>query len=72
MSSGSGSTDVVALFPCTSGTESKTDSRGPCAALEEKDGEDDTEGQAKTGADEHGREAAVPLSVAVSRCSCSM
>lgn len=54
-------TDVVALLPCTSGTETETDCRGPCAALEEEDGEDNAEGQAKTGADEHRGEAAVPL-----------
>lgn len=46
-------TDVVTLLPCTSGTEAKTDGGGPRAALEEEDREDDTEGQAKAGADEH-------------------
>ena len=61
-----GWTDVVALLPCTSSTETQTDCRKPRAALEEEDGEDDTEGQTKTGADEHRREAAVPLEAAVS------
>ena len=54
-------TDVVALLPCTSGTEAKANGRRPCAALEEENREDDTEGQAETRADEHRGEAAVPL-----------
>lgn len=62
-------TDVVALLPCTSSTKTETDCRGPRAALEQEHGEDDTEGQTKTGADEHRREAAVPLKVAVSYCT---
>ncbi len=60
-------TDVVALLPCTSGTKSKTNCCGPRAALEEENGEDDTEGQTETGTDEHRGEAAVPLSIVVSR-----
>jgi nucleolar pre-ribosomal-associated protein 2 len=54
-------TDVVAFLPRPSGTEAKTNSCGPRAALEQEDREDDTEGQTKAGTDEHGREAAVPL-----------
>lgn len=65
-------TDVIALLPCTSGTKSKTDSCGPRAALEEENGEDDTKRQTKAGADEHRREAAVPLDVDVSGCACGM
>jgi hypothetical protein len=47
------STDVVTLFPCPSSAETETDECGPCAALEEENGEDDTEGEAKAGSDEH-------------------
>lgn len=65
-------TDVVALLPCTSGTETKTNCRGPRAALEEENGEDDTEGQTKTRSDEHRGEAAVPLKITVSCCFLSM
>ena len=56
-------THVVALLPCTSSTESETDCRGPRAALEEEDREDDTKGETEAGADQHRREAAVPLGV---------
>lgn len=54
-------TDVVTLFPCSSGTEPESDKCRPCASLEEEDGEDDTKAEAKTGADEHRGKAAVPL-----------
>lgn len=54
-------TDVITLFPCSSSTETETNECRPCAALEEKDGEDDTEAEAQTGADDHGGETAVPL-----------
>ena len=56
-----GSSHVVALFPCPSGTESETDECGPCATLEEEDGEDDTERGTEGRADEHGAQAVVPL-----------
>lgn len=59
-------TYVVALLPCTSSTEAKTNGRGPRAALEEEDREDNTERQTETGADEHRGETAVPLHRAVS------
>ena len=65
-------THVVALLPCTSSTESETDCRGPRAALEEEDGEDDAEGETEAGADQHRREAAVPLGAAVSWWSANM
>jgi hypothetical protein len=48
-----GQTHVVTLFPRPSSTESETDECGPCASLEEEDGEDDTEGEAEAGANEH-------------------
>jgi hypothetical protein len=65
-------THVVALLPCASSTESETDCRGPRAALEQEDGEDDTKGETEAGADQHRGEAAVPLGAAVSRCSADM
>jgi hypothetical protein len=54
-------TNVVTLFPCSSGTESETNECGPCAALEQEDGEDDTKAEAEAGADHHRGETAVPL-----------
>jgi hypothetical protein len=54
-------TDVITLFPRSSGTESETDKCWPRASLEEEYGENDTETEAEAGADDHGREAAVPL-----------
>ena len=67
-----GSSHVVALFPCPSSTETETDKGGPCASLEEEDREDDAEGETQAGADQHRREAAVPLGAAVSWCSADM
>lgn len=64
----SNETRVALLIRATS-TETGTDESRPCAALEEKDREDDAEGEAEGGADEEGGEAAVPL-VIVSWCSC--
>jgi hypothetical protein len=63
-------THAVTLLPGPAGTESEADSCGPHAALEEEDGEDDAEGETEPRADEHGREAAVPLVVNVSMCFC--
>ena len=54
-------TYVVTLFPGSSGTEAETNEGGPCATLEEKNGEDDTERGTEGRADEHGAEAVVPL-----------
>lgn len=56
----SNETRVALLIRATS-TETCTDESRPCAALEEEDGEYDTEGEAEGGADEEGGEAAVPL-----------
>jgi len=56
-----GYTDIVTLFPGSSGAETETDVSGPCASLEEEDGEDDAEREAETGSDEERREAAIPL-----------
>jgi hypothetical protein len=47
------STDGIALFPRASSTETETDECGPCASLEQEHGEDDAEGEAEAGADEH-------------------
>lgn len=52
---------VVALFPGAAGTEAQADESRPRTALEEENGEDDAEGEAKARTDEHGGEAAVPL-----------
>lgn len=60
------STHAVAFFPGPSGTETEANPCGPCASLEEEDGEDDTETDTESGADEHGREAAIPLQSSVS------
>ena len=54
-------TYVVTLFPGSSGTEAETDEGGPCTALEQEDGEDDTERGTEGRADEHGAQAVVPL-----------
>lgn len=54
-------TDVITLFPCPTSTEAETNKGGPCAALEEEDGEDDAEAETEARADDHGGEAAVPL-----------
>jgi hypothetical protein len=59
-------TDIVALFPRSSGAKSESDKCWPCASLEEEDGEDDAEAEAEARADEHRREAAVPLGICVS------
>lgn len=59
-------TDVIALFPRSSGPESETDESRPRAALEEEDGENDAEAETKAGADDHGGEAAIPLEFIVS------
>jgi hypothetical protein len=56
-------TDVVTLFPCSSGTESETNECRPCTTLEEENGEDDTKAEAETGADHHRGETAVPLRI---------
>jgi hypothetical protein len=48
-----GDTYAVTLLPSPSSTETDTDPGGPCAALEQEDGEDDAEGETETGADEH-------------------
>jgi len=61
-------THVVALFPGPASSKPKTDECRPRAALEEQNREDDTKRDTKAGADEHGREAAVPLSRLVSTC----
>lgn len=54
-------TYAIAFFPGPTGAETETDPCGPRASLEEENGEDDAEGDAEAGADEHGGEAAVPL-----------
>lgn len=54
-------THAVALFPCSSGTETKANPGGPGASLEQEDGEDDTKADTEAGTDEHGGEAAIPL-----------
>ncbi|KAF2681798.1 hypothetical protein K458DRAFT_489234 [Lentithecium fluviatile CBS 122367] len=55
-------THAVALLPGSPGAEAETDPGGPRPALEEQHGEDNAERHAEAGADEHRREAAVPLS----------
>ena len=52
---------VVALLVGASGSETSADDSWPRAALEEKDGGDDTEREAEGRADEEGGETAVPL-----------
>jgi hypothetical protein len=34
---------TISLFPSTTGTEAETNPRGPSSALEQENGEDDTE-----------------------------
>ena len=55
------STYAIAFLPSSSGTETKTDKRGPRSSLEQENREDDTEGCAESRADEHRAEAVVPL-----------
>lgn len=55
------STYAITLFPRPAGTETEANQCGPRASLEEEDGEDDTEADTETGADEHRRKAAIPL-----------
>jgi hypothetical protein len=52
---------AVAFFPSAPGAEPEANPGGPCASLEEEDREDDTEPDTESGADEHGRKAAIPL-----------
>ena len=54
-------THSVALFPSPSGTETEANPCGPGASLEEENGEDDAEGDAEAGSDEHRGKASVPL-----------
>jgi hypothetical protein len=54
---------TISLFPGTAGTETETNPRGPSAALEQENGEDDTEGKTEGGLDNNGGDGAIPLSV---------
>jgi len=54
-------TYLIAFFPGSTGTETKTDKCWPCSSLEKEDGEDNTEGCAEGRTNEHCAEAVVPL-----------
>lgn len=52
---------TIRLFPRTTGSEAETDPGGPSSPLEQQHREYDTEGETEGGADDHGRDGAVPL-----------
>jgi hypothetical protein len=52
---------TVSLLPSTTGTEAEANPGRPGPPLEQQDGEDNTEGQAEGGLDDHGGNGAVPL-----------
>lgn len=52
---------TVSLLPSTTSTEAKANPGGPGPPLEQKDGENDTEGQSERGLDNHRGNGAVPL-----------
>lgn len=52
---------TIRLFPRASGSEAQANPRGPGSPLEQKHREYDTEGETEGGADDHGRDGAVPL-----------
>lgn len=52
---------TISLLPSTTGTEAEADPGRPSSPLEQKNGEDDTEGQTEGGLDDHRGDCAVPL-----------